>query len=124
MNSDYDIVMKMGVTKISSYFEVNITTVKKCMNALSLLFCHYYFPRCDGTQSVYRRQYICRESCLEVTQICSSIWKIVEPYFMIRFPKMARLVTCELQPFRNAGDSPECWYYNELSNLTGNILEK
>ena len=124
INSNYDRVMKMDVIQISSFFKVNVTTVKKCIKALSLLFCHFYFPRCDGTQSVYRRQYICRESCLELTHICGNIWKMLERYFLLQFPKMAKLVNCELQPYRNAGDSPECWYYNEFSNSTGNVLEK
>ncbi|XP_028408139.1 uncharacterized protein LOC114530726 [Dendronephthya gigantea] len=118
MNSDYDKVTKIGATKISRYFAVNITTVKRCIKALSSLFCHYYFPSCDGTLNVYKRQYICRESCLKVTQMCGNILKVLEQYFIFKFPKKMRLVSCELQPYRNAGDSPECWYYNEGSNST------
>ena len=34
-------------------------------------------------------------------------------------PESKKPVCCELQPYRNVGDSPECWY-SDLKESTGN----
>ena len=36
-------------------------------------------------------------------------------------PESKKLVHCELQPFRNAGDSPECWY-SDFKESAGNEI--
>jgi hypothetical protein len=121
-NKDYDGFLKLGASRISRLFKVDITTVRKCFQLVIIGFCHYVFPSCDRTQSVFKEQKICRESCLEFLHDCHKIGKIFVKYFIIRYPEKAKLYSCELQPYRNAGDSPECWYYNGPTNSTGNII--
>jgi hypothetical protein len=68
-------------------------------------------------------QKICHESCLELIHICHKAWKMFFKYYTIRFPEERKFLLCELQPYRNAGDSPECRYFNGLANSTGNIRD-
>ncbi|CAB4004727.1 angiopoietin-1 receptor-like [Paramuricea clavata] len=61
-------------------------------------------------------QTICPESCLESIHVCHKMWEIVERYYTIRYPEKKKLFNCDLQPYRNAGHSPECWYFNGFAN--------
>ena len=121
-NKDYDVLVKIGASKISSFLKVDINTIRKCIQAYPTGYCRYYFPSCDRTQSVFKEQKLCRESCLELTHICGELWKMFERYYAIRHPGRKKPLRCELQPPRNAGDSPECWYFNGDANSTGNII--
>ncbi|XP_028409307.1 SCO-spondin-like [Dendronephthya gigantea] len=51
--------------------------------------------------------------------MCEEFWIIFAKAYVIRYPGLMtkKLVRCELQPFRNAGDTPECWYH-QLTNST------
>ena len=121
-NKDFDGLERLGVLKLSLFFKVEISTVRKCVQFAIIAYCHHMFPSCDRTQSVFKEQKICRESCLEVMHVCHKIWKLFARYITIRSPEKTKLLSCELQPYRNAGDSPECWYYNGPTNSTGNII--
>ena len=121
-NADFDGLGKVGASKISRFFKVDISTVRKCMQALPIWYCHLYFPSFDRTQSVFKEQKICRESYLELAHMCGELWEIWERYYIIEYPEEEKLLRCELQPTRNAGDSPECWYFNGLANSTGNVI--
>ncbi|CAB4014749.1 coadhesin-like isoform X2, partial [Paramuricea clavata] len=114
-NMDYDTWdVKIGASKISRFLKVDISTVRKCGQAFAILYCHLYFPSCDRTQSVFKEQKICHESCLHLTRMCGELWEMFVKSYTIRHPKAeeTKLLRCELQPTRNAGDSPECWYFS------------
>ncbi|CAB3998513.1 partial [Paramuricea clavata] len=117
-NKYYDVLAKISVSKISRYLKVDINTIRKCLQAYPTGYCRYYFPSCDRTQSVFKEQKLCHESCLELTHICGELWKVFERYYAIRHPGRKKPFRCELQPPRNAGDSPECWYFNGDANST------
>ncbi|CAB3978717.1 Hypothetical predicted protein [Paramuricea clavata] len=62
---------------------------------------------------------ICRESCLGLIHVCHELWEIYITYSKIRSPGKKKLCNpLQLQPYRNAGDSPECWYFNGFANYT------
>jgi hypothetical protein len=50
------------------------------------------------------------------------LWEVIIKSYIIRKPWEKKLYRWELQPYRNAGDSPECWYFNGLANSAGNII--
>ena len=125
-NKIYDDLVKFGAAKASYYLKINITTYRKCLQNLIILFCHKYFPSCDRTQNTFKETKICRKSCLELLSICGRVTDILLTYDSLRFPEHAdanqRYFHCKTQPYRNAGDSPECWYFNKIANITGNIM--
>ena len=94
----------------------------KCRQALIIFVCQEQFPSCDRTQSVFSKQKMCRESCLDIIRICSKLYLLVFKYYIIQHPETKKKYHCEIQPYRNAGDSPECSYLTELANVSGNIL--
>jgi hypothetical protein len=123
-NKDYDIFVKLGVSKIRDFLIVDINTVRKCVQAVSIAYCHLYFASCDRTRSVFKEQKICRESCFALSHMCGELWKMIVRYYTISHPekkKELELLRCEIQPYRNAGDSPECWYFNGDANSTGEV---
>ena len=123
-NKMNDGLVKLGVLKISSLIDVDINTLRKCVQISAILVCRSSFPSCDRTQSVFKEQTICRESCLESIHVCHKMWEIVERYYTIRYPEKKKLFNCELQPYRNAGHSPECWYFNGFANYIGNMADE
>ena len=119
-----DSILNLDPSKASEYFKMDIPFIKKCLKNVIILLCRMYFPSCDSTKNVFRGTKVCRESCLELTSSCGPLWKLFEKYIKARFPndiERNKRAHCELQPYRNAGDSPECWYYNRHANITGNI---
>ena len=121
-NKVYDSYVRLGLSQVSQVFGVNETTFERCWQLLVLFYCREHFPSCDRTESVVKEQMMCRESCLHFTHVCSKIYKKFLTYYTIHFPEKKKKYECKLQPYRNAGDSPECWYFNQLNNLTGRIL--
>jgi hypothetical protein len=122
MNKDYDGFVRLGAPTISRILRVDIATIRKCMRFDEIYLCHHHFPRCDRTQSVFKEQMICRESYVGFIHVCHKLWEIYVTYFTIRSPEKKKLYnSLQLQPYRNAGDSPECWYFNRFANYTGNI---
>ena len=128
-NEEYDKIEKFGVDKASYYFKMNTTSVKKCMQNFGILFCRVYFPSCDRTLSVIKKKKICRKTCEElILTDCGHVIKILLSYYIIRFPERRDAAElyfhCKLQPKRNAGESPECWYLNRHARITGNTTRK
>ena len=110
---------KVRASRVSRFLNISVATYGKCLRALFTYYCHRRFPSCDRTQNVVVEQKVCRESCLEMIHICGKIYDVLFKYSEIRFPKRKKRYRCELQPYRNAGDSPECYYYSLCTNSTG-----
>ena len=123
-NGNYDYYLDLNLAKIAPYFKTDISSFKKCMKNAIILVCHMLFPRCDRTGSVLMERMVCRESCIEITHSCGQIWTIIERMIQIRYPDdkwgYNKQVFCEF-PYRNAGDSPECYFFNRHANIKGNI---
>ena len=109
-NKIIDILKNLGEKRASHYLGVDISTLRKCKKVLFQLYCHYSYPTCDRTLGVPRKQQICRETCLEALQTCS-VLSILARNVEIHFPNHKKFSNCELQPPRNAGEAPECWYH-------------
>ena len=123
-HTNYNGYLNWGPVEASIFLKMEISSVKKCVKNLIVFQCRVYFPSCDTTQSVFRKRKVCRESCLEFTDSCGRGWKLFEQYMKALHPDDIHInkeVHCELQPHRNAGDSPECWYFNRHTNTAGNI---
>lgn len=101
---------------------VGNATIRECANAFVPFLCHLYFPSCDQTQDVIKEQKICHETCLNLLHKCQKLFKKYEilKIYTTFHPdsKSKKFVHCDLQPYRHAGDSPECWY-SDLENFTG-----
>ncbi|XP_028414636.1 plasminogen-like [Dendronephthya gigantea] len=119
LNREYDRYVRLGVPKMSRFFKVDNDMVIKCVHASVPLLCHYHFPSCEATRAVYKEQTICRETCLNLIRICGEIWDYFAKAYTHKHPdqQSKKRVLCELQPYRNAGESPECWY-SDLENST------
>ena len=52
------------------------------------------------------------------------MWKLTAKVYIHANPEpeSKKFIHRELQPYRNAGDSPKCWY-SDLENFTGDIKE-
>ena len=124
LHLNFKVYSNLDPSKAREYFKMDIPSIKKCAKNVIILMCRFYFPSCDGTKNVFRKTKVCRESCLEFIDSCGPAWKLFEKYIKARYPhniEKNKRAHCELQPYRNAGDSPECWYYNRDANITGNI---
>ena len=110
---------KLNASEIDRYLNVSVVTYRKCSQAIIVLYCHSRFPSCDRTQNVVVEQKLCREPCLEFIEVCGKVYDVFFEYLTLRFPKRKKEFRCELQPYRNAGDSPECYYYSLRTNSTG-----
>ena len=121
-NSDFDRLGKLDESKISRFIKVDISTFRKCVQTYAIVYCRQYFPSCDRTQSVFKEQKTCRESYLELAHMCGKLWEMLVKAYTIEYPEAKKLLLGELQPTRNAGDSPECWYFNGVANSAGNII--
>ena len=121
-NANADAIEKAGASRVSHFVNISVATYRKCLRALFTYYCHRRFPRCDRTQNVVVEQKVCRESCLAMIHICGKMYDVLFKYSELRFPKRKKEYRCELQPYRNAGDSPECYYYSLLTNSTGETM--
>ena len=121
-NEQLDKYVRFGVRKMSRLVKVANETVITCVHALLPVLCHNYFPSCEASRGEYKQQKICRETCLNLIRICGKMGEfLAKVYTHIHpEPESKKRVRCKLLPYRNAGDSPECWY-SDLENSTGNI---
>ena len=120
-NKYFDAIRRLGFSKIGSILSLDVTTIKKCVPFFFRYLCHAYFPSCDQTQSTFLKQEVCRESCFKLIEICGKFYEVLSTFPATRFPKLKNKYRCKVQPYRNAGDSPECYYLNGLSNYTGKM---
>jgi hypothetical protein len=121
LNKGFSTFETLGLSKLSRFFSMDVVTLRKCLQFAIEIVCRDLFPSCDRTQSVLLEQKICRESCLETTRICSKMYRFLFNYYTEQHPESEKQFRCELQPYRNAGDSPECYYVNGLANTPGTI---
>ena len=126
-NKMFDAVEKLGISKLSRIFSIDVTTIKKCLKVLIIYLCHDALPSCDRTRGTFVEQKVCRESCLKARRICGEVYDVMSRFFITRFPKDEKKYRCELQPYRNVGDSPKC-YYIDLgivdTNSTGRFKDR
>ena len=118
-NRDIASVEEIAISRISRFLNMDVATCRKCFQALITCICHDHFPSCDRTQSVFLEQKLCREPCLKAIHICGKIYDLLLKLMATRYPKRKKEFRCRLQPYRNAGDSPECYYYSLRTNSTG-----
>ena len=123
-NANVDGFEKVGASRVIRFFNISFANFRKCAQVGVANYCHAYFPSCDRTQNVIVEQKVCRESCLEAINVCGKIYDLLFKYLEKRFPKRKKRYRCELQPYRNAGDSPECHYYSLLTNSTGKTIKE
>ena len=123
-NKEYDRLMsRLGISKVNRFFfHADNDTLIKCVNAAMPILCHRNFPSCEGTKSQYTERKSCRESCLNIFRFCGKISRLFAKIYVIINPglKSKKFIYCTELPYRNAGDSPECWY-NDPKISTGNI---
>ena len=115
-NADLISFEKLNASEIYRFINVGAAIYRKCFQAVITYYCLSRFPGCDRTRNVVVEQKVCRESCLEVNDICR---KMYEHHYAEKL-----IYRCELQPYRNAGDSPECYYYSLRTNFTGKTRNK
>ena len=90
----------------------NVSATSDCMHHARFLGCYYMFPSCDRTTSEYRPMKICKKSCLSFFDKCGRFVNDIKEIYLSGNPGDEGLLSCLEQPLRNAGDSPECLYYD------------
>ena len=98
----------------------NFSKSHECTDRFRFPGCYYAFPGCDRSTSVFKPKQICKESCLHFTKECSAfvkMWKVVYVPNMFAGKPSDELFNCEEKPSRNAGDTPECMYYDWKESL-------
>ena len=86
-----------------------LNTSKICFDVAVTAFCHYHFASCDRTGSTIQERGPCKAMCDYLLKTCK---KFVDVFQQIGH----KYVNCSIFPIREAGSSPECWYYNGRLN--------
>ena len=104
----------------------NASTSPECMDQIRFFGCHYAFPGCDRSTSAFKPKKFCKDSCLHFTNECSTFLKAWKDIYLSGNPDEAYLFSCLKRPLRNAGDSPECVYYerNESLEKEGMLVDR
>ena len=107
---------------------------EKCLNAVRTVYCHHYFPVCDQTGHQMKEQKLCKATCDYFKKTCEKEVKLAELINNImqtdfsqkspipleyhhllnaaqKWPRVWEIIDCTTLPKREAGTSPECWYY-------------
>ena len=95
----------------------NMSTSPECIDQARFLGCYLNLPGCDRTTSIFRPRKFCKESCLYFEKECRTFVKAVKDILLPIYPTKEALLNCLEKPSRNAGDSPECVYYNRKESL-------
>ena len=90
----------------------------KCRKAIDVVYCHHYFPRCDGTGNSYKAQRLCKETCQYFTNSCS------QELSGAAVSRSIDIINCAKLSLRNSGESPECYYFDVRDNENGKSLTK
>ena len=93
---------------------------RKCRKAIDIVYCHHYFPRCDGTGNSYKAQRLCKETCQYFTNSCSQELKLLDSGVV--GSRSIDIINCAKFSWRNSGESPECYYFDERNNVIGKSL--
>jgi hypothetical protein len=89
----------------------------KCIDQFWFAGCHYTFPGCERSTSVFKPKKFCKVSCLHFTNECSMFATVLKDIYLSGNPGRKFLFSCLKRPSRNAGDSPECVYYERKESL-------
>ena len=84
-------------------------TSKICIDVAVPALCHYHFPSCDRTGSTIQERRPCKAMCDYFMKTCMKLMGVVQKVTHKYF-------NCSILPIREAGTSPECWYYNGWLN--------
>ena len=99
----------------------HISISHECTDHFRFPVCYYAFPGCDRSTSVLKPKKMCKESCLYFTKKCSAFVKMWNNVFGASVlggdPSVAAVFNCVEKPSRNAGDTPECMYYDRKERL-------
>ena len=82
---------------------------KICLDVAITVFCHYKFPPCDRTGSTIQERKPCKATCDYFMKTCMKVVKVFQQL-------QHEYINCSIFPIREAGSSPECWYYNGRLN--------
>ncbi|CAB4030230.1 uncharacterized protein LOC110041943 [Paramuricea clavata] len=95
----------------------NASASPECMDQVRFYGCRYTFPGCDRSTSAFKSKKFCKDSCLHFTKECSTFLKAWKDLYLSGNPDEAYRFSCLKRPLRNAGDSPECVYYERKESL-------
>ena len=90
----------------------------KCRKAIDIVYCHHFFPRCDGTGNSYKAQRLCKETCQYFTNSCS------QELSGAAVSRFIDIINCAKLSWRNSGESPECYYFDVRDNENGKSYNK
>ncbi|XP_028416101.1 uncharacterized protein LOC114539687 [Dendronephthya gigantea] len=65
---------RLGESKIRSWFNINISKMQQCFRILSISLCHFIYPICDQTQSVYQEQKFAAKRILTLNAYAMTLW--------------------------------------------------
>ena len=86
-------------------------------NKSALLAVTLRFQGAIAAQVDFRSKKFCKESCLHFTNECSAFVKAWKHILLPNHPDIDARFSCVKRPSRNAGDSPECVYYDRKESL-------
>ena len=102
-----------------------------CRPALDIVYCHHYFPPCDRTGGIVEKMVLCRETCKYLWKTCDRelivARQLNKKSLELLYPYLwdLSIANCAQFPMRNAGDTPECWYYvgdDDHKNTTRELM--
>ena len=82
---------------------------KICLDVAITAYCHYKFPPCDRTGSTIQERKPCKATCDYLMKTCMKVAGAIQQF-------KHEYINCSILPIREAGSSPECWYYNGRLN--------
>ena len=95
----------------------NVSSSPECMHQVRFIGCYYMFPSCDRSTSVFEAKKICKETCLNFINECSTFVSAWKEMYLSSNPEYEAWFNCSKQPLRNAGGFPECVYYDRKESL-------
>jgi hypothetical protein len=99
---------------------------ESCIKVANDSSCQDAYPKCDKTSGTLRPKPVCRETCENAEKLCDKELEALREFNKIResspnqYPLYWNLHNCSLLPYRNGGDTPECYYYRLLNGKSIN----
>lgn len=106
--------------KQSKSYLLSYIISKACRKAVEIVYCHHYFPACDTTGDVLKPQKLCKETCEFFKKTCSLELSIARSFINGNYPD---IIDCAEFSERNAGVSPECYYFDGMIDKRGRHYE-
>ena len=104
-------------SNLDKFRALGFSLPEKCEKATNIVSCHHFYPRCDSTGDLYKAQRLCKETCQYFTYACSHGLAMLN-----LLPAASRyddIIKCSNFLSRDAGQSPECYYFDERVNGKG-----